>query len=343
LADFRLLAPLTVLLGVLLIAPAASASHVQCGDTINQDTTLDSDLVCAGDGLRIGDEVTLDLAGHSITGSGTGTGVQCFCTNFELRGGRIRGFGDGVFAEGASVSRMLFEENGTGLDCEQGLRCFVEDTTFRHNRNALRLDAPDSNPVGAVRRNRIYDNGSGVSIIGYDAPVTDNYIAGNDGDGIWAYYEAELQVSRNVVVDNLDNGIHVEFLGAATITHNRIMRNGNGVRVQGDYSFGHTRADVRDNRIAANASDGVLVDNAAGADGTVIAGNRTDRNGDDGIGVSLDPAAPYLDGVEVTLAGNRASFNSDLGIEAVVGTTDGGGNRARHNGNPAQCVGVSCK
>ena len=40
---------------------------------------------------------------------------------------------------------------------------------------------------------------------------------------------------------------------------------------------------------------------------------------------------------------NRAYFNIDLGIEADPGTTDGGGNRARNNGDPAQCTGVSCK
>lgn len=34
---------------------------------------------------------------------------------------------------------------------------------------------------------------------------------------------------------------------------------------------------------------------------------------------------------------------TDLGIEAVAGTTDGGGNGAKHNGNPAQCVGVRCR
>jgi hypothetical protein len=35
--------------------------------------------------------------------------------------------------------------------------------------------------------------------------------------------------------------------------------------------------------------------------------------------------------------------NADLGIEAVVGVTDGGGNRASGNGNPTrQCLNVSC-
>ena len=33
---------------------------------------------------------------------------------------------------------------------------------------------------------------------------------------------------------------------------------------------------------------------------------------------------------------------ADSGIEAVPGVTDGGGNRASGNGQPAQCLGVVC-
>ena len=32
-----------------------------------------------------------------------------------------------------------------------------------------------------------------------------------------------------------------------------------------------------------------------------------------------------------------------LGIEAVFGVTDGGGNRAHGNGNPSQCTNVACR
>jgi hypothetical protein len=35
--------------------------------------------------------------------------------------------------------------------------------------------------------------------------------------------------------------------------------------------------------------------------------------------------------------------NHDLGIEAVRGVIDGGGNVARHNGDPRQCTNIVCK
>jgi hypothetical protein len=57
--------------------------------------------------------------------------------------------------------------------------------------------------------------------------------------------------------------------------------------------------------------------------------------------------ADNADGIEVanaatTIARNTANENGDLGIEAVAGVTDGGGNRASGNGNAAQCTNVVC-
>jgi hypothetical protein len=39
---------------------------------------------------------------------------------------------------------------------------------------------------------------------------------------------------------------------------------------------------------------------------------------------------------------NHANRTGDLGIFAAAGNIDGGGNTAHHNGNAAQCVGVTC-
>jgi hypothetical protein len=64
-----------------------------------------------------------------------------------------------------------------------------------------------------------------------------------------------------------------------------------------------------------------------------VKANVSSSNGDDGIDV---------DSPATTVTANLANDNADLGIEAVPGVTDGGGNRARGNGNPAQCVGVAC-
>jgi hypothetical protein len=44
-----------------------------------------------------------------------------------------------------------------------------------------------------------------------------------------------------------------------------------------------------------------------------------------------------------TLIDNRAVRNAKLGINAVLGVIDGGGNKAHGNGNPAQCTNITCE
>ena len=50
-----------------------------------------------------------------------------------------------------------------------------------------------------------------------------------------------------------------------------------------------------------------------------------------------------IDAPGTRIARNTANNNRDLGINAVAGVIDGGGNRASGNGNPLQCVNVFCQ
>src|SRR6185295_16030895 len=87
----------------------ANASHVNCGDVITTDTKLDSDLLnCPGDGVVIGaDNITLDLNGHLIDGTGfptSGAGVDNNAGHdgVTVTGGRIEEFAFDVQLTGAS-------------------------------------------------------------------------------------------------------------------------------------------------------------------------------------------------------------------------------------------------
>jgi hypothetical protein len=93
----------------------------------------------------------------------------------------------------------------------------------------------------------------------------------------------------------------------------------------------------QDNRVTHNLTtsrnaDGILVD--PDATGTLLAGNVATNSGHDG----LDVQAPGT-----TVTANVAVHNANLGIEAVPGVVDGGGNHAAGNGNPAQCTNISCR
>jgi hypothetical protein len=88
---------------------------------------------------------------------------------------------------------------------------------------------------------------------------------------------------------------------------------------------------IRGNRLRRADHDGVLVDLTA--ERTLLRHNSARHSHDDGFDVN-DPTTK--------LSRNRADRNGDLGIEAVRGVNDGGGNRARGNGDKRQCVNVKC-
>jgi hypothetical protein len=340
-------AGMLLVLALVFAAPAA-ANHVQCGDVITTDTTLDSDLTCTGDGLSVeADGVTIDLAGHVIDGSGTARGIVDWIGNDTVvHGGTIRDFQLGIDADGPDgllVHDMLFQGNGSGVSCNYAGGCSVLDSTLRNNGVGIRMNAPDggSSLRSFVQRNDLRGNSVGLRLIEYLATVTDNRMEHNSSLGVQIDNNALVQMSRNHVASNGGDGITVSFLSHATISDNRIEGNaGNGVGVFGDHFFENTDATVTDNRIARNGSDGVLV--LADGAHAVIEGNQTDRNGDDGIDVRFRAGVSGFT-VDAVVRANKAYSNGDLGIHALPGTTDGGGNKARHNGNPAQCVGVTCK
>ena len=247
----RALTPALLLAFLAVVAAPASANHVACGDTITQDTTLDSDLTCPGNGLVVGaNGVTLDLGGHAISRSGAAfsTGITArqdvTLEDVTIRRGTIRGFDTGVLVEG-----------GGGV---------------------------------AVRGLSITGNVTGIVIdISFDVVVRHNVIADNSGSGLLALDSNTVRVAGNGALRNAGDGIH--FGGEVT--------------------------------------------------SSVAEGNVASGNGDDGIEV-----AEFVVGeVPNTLARNLATFNGDLGIEAVAGTIDGGGNRAFGNGNPLQCLNITCK
>jgi hypothetical protein len=93
---------------------------------------------------------------------------------------------------------------------------------------------------------------------------------------------------------------------------------------------------VRDNVVSDATVDGLSIgtEGPGTVSGTLIERNVATGSGDDGFDIRR-PAA--------TLTANTANDNLDLGIEAVPGVVDGGGNRASGNGNPLQCTNVFCR
>ena len=368
---------------VLVSGGQASASHVACGDVITQDTTLDSDLIdCPQAGIVIGaDGITLDLAGHAVDGDGVpdpiGSGCRAGiansrCAPFDtghddvtVTGGTIREFETGVSirrSEGVVIEQTRFEGNDTAVGLNDVTRPTVERNTFFRN-SGRAIEGVEAH-LARIERNQVAANGDGIRLVSArDGTIARNVIRdsalmgitvedgamrngvlanrvqGNGHAGIVVVEGTRLnRVERNYVSNNGNApGFHFFDGGILVDKDTRVERNSVSHNSRGIVLWGHGQNTVAGNAVTASVGDGILVE--FGSDDparphNVLNDNVVARNGDDGIDVE-DP--------RTVVSANTAKHNSDLGIEAVPGVTDGGGNRAFSNGNPLQCLNVFCR
>jgi hypothetical protein len=163
-------------------------------------------------------------------------------------------------------------------------------------------------------------NGDGIVVSGSANTIVDNDIARAvgcpDGCGYGISMEAgeDTLIARNVILHAQHDGIRIAAFDPAMPTINTIVR-ANWVRDAKIDAFS-----------VATEGDGTV-------SATLLERNKASDSGDDGFDVRS---------AATVMTSNLAVRNADLGIEAVLGVTDGGGNRARANGNPQQCIGVAC-
>ena len=367
-----LISTLAGLLGMIVVSgDRALASHVGCGHTITADTTLESDLVdCPNHGIVIGaDGVTLDLNGHVIEGDGAPS-AQCprgeACDigvlseghdGVTIRNGWVRGFETGVLVADSRESRiagisssgnrffgfMLAKAartvirdssgddnpipDGDGLGVFASRRVRVLDSAFR--RNALGMHVADSSEI-VIKRNVISGSRTeGIKLEGSRNQVRGNRCARNAAC-VWVE-----RGNRNVIADNRSfrdiGGVVIVKGSANVVTRNAVVRARiNGIRL-GFEEAGGTSNVVRGNVVRGSRGHAFAI--ASRDRRGFLGGNRAIAAGGDGFNVR-SPSA--------TLRNNRASRNADLGIQAVRGVIDGGGNGASGNADPRQCVNVTC-
>jgi len=362
--------------GVLALdASPALASHVNCGDTITADTTLDSDLVdCPNNGIVIGaDGITLDLNGHRVDGDGTEFAdcpKRTFCDvgvlvdrydAVKIKGGSTREFAVGVWLAGARHSRMVGISSSKnvlfGAVVSKSSGSEIREGSFSHN------VAPEGDGIGLfgsdhikISGNSIQDNpGPGIHV----ADSTNNLIKGNlfsdSGPGILIEGDRN-EVRRNRFVRN-GGGIIVAGGSRNALARNHLSRDGAGIGIEkGSHNL------VARNVVVEPRGRGISL-GLDFADGSSIGGvdnmvrrNVVKRSGGDGFLVNKKGAGVLRrnvatgakdDGFDVEsrstrLANNRATHNADLGIQAVRAVIDGGGNVARHNGDDRQCTHIAC-
>jgi parallel beta-helix repeat protein len=200
-------------------------------------------------------------------------------------------------------------------------------------------DAHEGSNDNEIRANRISHGGSIEIDHSSDNRVEENTLS-NPGDGILLGEAEHTLVSDNSVTDAGvgfpdAGGFGILFDGADdSLVERNAVTGGTGpaIFVTSLESQGTSDRNVISHNVARSRfSDGILVN--ADATATLLISNIANENGDDGI---------LVDAAGTTLTRNTANFNQELGIEAVPGVIDGGGNRARGNGNPLQCTNVTC-
>jgi parallel beta-helix repeat protein len=328
------------------------------------------------------DDITLDLNGHTIDGDGAlvdpcpgfcdeGVDNTAGHSGVTIQGGSIQEFARGVIVLGASNTRLrhLSVANNTFI----GITVGDDSAGSRIERNSITDNglvglALFASPQGGnrVERNRVSGSGE-IGLLVDDAAgnrITNNTFSDNVEVGMLILGDRN-QASRNRVLRNGDGmiivgndnaitrnhvtdapgcpqdgevgcGFGISFEGGAgnLIAHNFVTGARNaGIRVAAFEPDTPPAVDtiVRRNLVRAGDVDGILVESTA--TDSLLEGNIAIGSGDDGIDV---------DSPSTTLTRNLGLRNGDLGIEAVPGVTDGGGNKARGNGNPAQCTNIDC-
>lgn len=212
-------------------AAASGTTSDLCGSTVLADLTLEHDLACTGTALVAGaDGIRIDLAGHTITGPGTGAGVLIVGRRgVWVTGGQISNFTAGVLVNNSSgvvIKHMTLAGNGEGVDLQAAAR----ETTIRENAfydNRARGVMMRANSVdNVVKENAFARNNVGVALNGtLGATVKENVILSGRAAGV----RVNVPASGNVVAENTIGanpaGIDLPLTGTAWAVHNAFTEN----------------------------------------------------------------------------------------------------------------------
>jgi para-nitrobenzyl esterase len=212
--------------------PAGQNSDALCGTTLTADLKLERDLVCAGNGLTVGtDNLHLDLNGHTITGSGSGVGINATGRRgVSISGGRIRNFFAGVLTStstAAVIERNALVENVDGVDLQAGSSGItIRQNEFRGNRSrGIMIRGNSTNHQ--ISFNSFVANRVGILVFA----GVDNTISHNDlSESLLAGIRINFFATGNIVQQNgaTSSPAGIEFLpggAAGGPTGNVVIKN----------------------------------------------------------------------------------------------------------------------
>lgn len=358
-----LLATAAVIAPFALSAPAEAMTVVSCGATLTTNSVLTHNLTCPGAGVTLAPNVTLNLQGHTLRGSGSAVGVTAAATGTDvIKNGRLTHWGAGIVGQFRDpeeppgpttgkvvVSHMQIDHNGSGVDASSAeigatpASAFqISDSRFSDNLTAV----GGLTAIVSVARSSIHDNQRGIDLDSSSLTATKLKLSRNEIAVICV--EASCSLTNSVLRDN-QTGVRPGFIGSFTLSGSLIT--GSDVAYDGSGFFlTHT---VTRNAFLHNTTgvsitlggQGTVGNNVFVANGTAV--TASDASTDTPLTLTRNvlvhngDAITIDDATGVSVGHNLATHNTGWGIR-VPNATDLGGNHANHNGNSPQCVGVVC-
>jgi hypothetical protein len=272
----------------------------------------------AGIVVCCGEATDGNVVARNWVSGGQGFGILVFFSgNSRVVENRLSDVGEGILVSGGS-SNALVKDNA--IVRAQGAGIVVESCCPEGPDGPTEPDVPT------------------------DVQITDNTFT-KVADGIILFETNRAVVRRNSVLGSgmfgdpttLGFGIWLDGVSDSVVDHNWVLGSrGPAISVGAAPDEDPSALVPTGNVVSMNAAlsrdkDGIRV--VAAAVDTTVERNSASGNGGDGINVQSP---------STTITRNSANRNADYGIEAVPDAIDGGGNHARGNGNPAQCIGITC-
>ena len=287
---------------------------------ITTDTTLTEDH--NGDIVIAADDITLDCAGYSVTGSGSGFGIVLDGrTGVTVKNCHVRDFTYGL--------HLIISNNNilTGNNASSGIR-------------GISLGLSDNNTLIG---NNASGSSQGISI----TSSNNNTLIGNNASGSFQGIYLSFSSNNNFLTGNnaSDNvqGIYLEFSNNNTLTGNNANSSGIGIILSS--SDNNT---VTGNNASSNGQSGITVDSS---NNNTLTGNNASSSGLGGFYI-LDSNNNTFTGNNASVSGlwgfgifdsnnNTFTGNNASGISQGISITSSNNNTLTGNNASSSSIGIS--
>ncbi|OGJ19837.1 hypothetical protein A3K73_03655 [Candidatus Pacearchaeota archaeon RBG_13_36_9] len=234
-------------------------TRCECGDTLVESQTMNYDLVgCSKDGIIIGaDNISLDCAGHLISGSSkglhpadegyieTGFGIITAKNSDKIKNCIVQEFDVGISSEynfGIVLLNNLLKNNSWyGIMLSPSNKGEIVNNTCKYNKvNGIMANGAFDN---LLLGNRLFENSQNIVLRkSYNNQIINNNVSKSNSNGhddiginlLWSFYN---NLSRNTIERN-EVGILISACQYNQVTENTIESNDFGIMMDiGDSSI----------------------------------------------------------------------------------------------------------